>query len=102
MFRIQIVLSFENEKQIGYQQAYSEIEPYFEAFIRCQIFIRLFRREALISDYLILWMSAAAKILSGVNLLARYCGFDHLVQDSFVDKIDPCKIAPHATIKIQI
>ena len=49
--------------------------------------------RALISDYLILGMSA--KILSSVNLPKT---FDHLVwiQDSFVDKIDPCKIAPHA------
>lgn len=93
MFRIQIVLSFENEKQIGYQQAYSEIKPYFEAFIRCQIFIRLFRREALIS------LDVSEKSFKCQFTRSE---FDHLVQDSFVGKIDPCKIAPHATIKIQI
>ena len=54
--------------KLAIDKLHSEIEPYFEAFIRCQIFIRLFRREALISDYLILWMSA--KSLSSVNLLA--------------------------------
>ena len=65
-------------------------------FIRCQIYIRLAWEGGL--WFLIIWYLGCQQKFFQVSIYRKVL----TTTWSFVDKIDPCKIAPHATIKIQI